>query len=111
MICERCGEPLFPGAWPICDDGTGKHGHRPSYGNISPRPMSASESTVVWENPATGKVSYPGRNDAPMPERYARRGYERRELRTLREVDAFSAAHGVVNEKAHFNSGNGLDGG
>lgn len=110
-LCSQCGEPFQIGDWPICADETGRHGHGRPGGNLSPLPMSADQTTVVYEHPATGKVCYPGRNDRPMPERYVKRGFERREIRTLRGMDTFSKQHGVVNEKAHFNSGNSLDGG
>ena len=60
-------------------------------------------------NPQTGAVAYPPRNDSPMPERYRRQGYERREFEHLREVEAFEKEKGVINEKAWFNSGNGVD--
>ncbi len=98
------------GDWPICDDGSGKHGHQRPYGALSPTPMHASEATVVYRHPATGKVRYPPRNDQPMPERYRQQGYERVTLPTLRSVDRFCADNGVVNEKAHFDSnGKGVD--
>lgn len=30
--CSDCGEPYGVGDWPICADGTGKHGHQPPAG-------------------------------------------------------------------------------
>jgi len=70
------------------------------------------ERVVLWRHPKTGQVAYPGRNDAPMPERYRRLGYERVELTTLRSVERFereSAAlgYGVRSEIAWFDRGTG----
>ena len=82
------------------------------YGNWYKRNAAAldQESKVtVYKHPETGKVIYPGRNDAPMPERYRSAGYERVEMRSLREIDRFSKEHGVVNEAAHYDSGNAYD--
>jgi hypothetical protein len=101
--CKHCGHYIEFGQFPFCP-------HGDIHGNLSPLGMHKSEVTVVYENPATGKVCYPGRADVPMPERYARQGFEKRELRTLREVDRFSKFHGVTNERAHFDrNGKGLD--
>lgn len=66
------------------------------------------ERAVVWRHPVTGKVAYPGRNDAPM-ERYRKRGFERVEMDSLHKLDQFCRETGTVNEKAHFNSGNSFD--
>jgi DNA-directed RNA polymerase subunit RPC12/RpoP len=71
--------------------------------------LDSHSMTVVYEDPRTGKVAYPGRNDVPMPARYQQQGYVRKELRSLRELDRFSERHGLVNEAAHYNSGNGYD--
>jgi hypothetical protein len=70
------------------------------------------ERVVVWRNPRTGNISYPGRNDAPMPERYRRLGYERVELPNLRSVERFeresaAAGHGVRSEIAWYDKGSG----
>lgn len=67
------------------------------------------DMTVVYEHPKTGKVMYPPRNDQPMPARYQQAGFVRKELRSLREVDRFSSEHGLINEHAHYNQGNGYD--
>jgi hypothetical protein len=66
-----------------------------------------SETTVVWEHPGTGEVQYPGRNDVPIPKRLQARGFVRRELRSLREVERFEQQHGVRNERAWFDKGSG----
>lgn len=67
----------------------------------------SSETTVVWEHPGTGQVAYPGKNNIPIPERYARMGYQRKEIRSLREVEKFEREKGVLNERAWFDKGSG----
>lgn len=69
--------------------------------------ISGPDTLALWKHPATGKVLYPGRNDVPMPERYRQQGYERIELRSLREIDSFSRRHNLVNEAAHYDRGSG----
>jgi len=112
MICDRCGEIVYDlplskeGAKCVC------LGRMEIYWHQRPRnavAFSAEETTVVYEHPVTGEVRYPARNDQPMPERYRQQGFEQRELRSLREVDRFSKEHGMINERAHYNSGNGYD--
>lgn len=71
---------------------------------------SERSKVVVYLNPETGKIAYPGRNDVPMPDRYARRGYEVKEMRSLAEVTAFEKKHKVLNEAMHCDSnGRGLE--
>ena len=62
------------------------------------------DRAVVWFDPKTGRHATPGRNDVPMPSRYAAAGYERREFTTLRDLDAFCKSNNVVNQQAHYNS-------
>lgn len=109
MICPECGAELEIGDWPVCDDGTGRNGHFPPAGSVF-QPIDPSEAAVVYHHPGTDKIRWPGRADVPIPERYRRQGYERREFRSLRELDQFSKARGVIHEKSHFNSnGRGMD--
>jgi len=61
----------------------------------------------VWENPSTGEVRYPGRNDQPIPDRYAREGFTRRELTSLRDIQRFEKEHNVKSEVAWFDRGSG----
>lgn len=75
-----------------------KHQHNTAF--------DASETTVVWMN-AKGEVNYPGRNDVPVPDRLRQQGFERVELRSLREVEQFESKHGVRNERAWFDKGSG----
>ena len=69
--------------------------------------VRASERSVVWYNPKTGKHHTPGRNDVPIPDRYAKRGYERKEFTTLHDLDTFCKRENLVNEKASYDSGSG----
>jgi hypothetical protein len=111
MVCDVCGTvfcdmPLY------CEGSRHKVGCGvfQIYWNARPanaRKLHPKETTVVYENPKTGKVVYPGRNDAEMPKRYANRGYVRKELTSLTEVDRFSKSHSVVNERAHYDKGSG----
>lgn len=63
-----------------------------------------SERAVVWFDPKTGKHATPGRNDVPMPDRYRKWGYERREFTTLRELDTFCKANNIVNQRGSYDS-------
>ena len=69
-----------------------------------------SERAIVWYNPATGKHATPGRADVPMPARYRKWGYERREFTTLRELDSFCKQNNLVNQRGSYdNSGRSYD--
>lgn len=76
----------------------------------SPRTATVhpSERTVIWQDPKTGQVAYPPRNDSPMPERYRTAGYQRVEFEHARDVERFEKEKGVRNEKLWYNSGNGV---
>src|ERR1041385_1211946 len=37
-MCEFCNQPFERGDWPICDDGTGKHGHSKPKGMMTFKP-------------------------------------------------------------------------
>ena len=111
--CTLCGEILrdhFLSPWPDLP----LHGdggelvilwHSASSHSATVHP---SERTVVWQAP-DGKISYPPRNDSIMPQRYADRGFKRVEFEHLRDVERFEKEHRVINEKAWYNSGNGVD--
>lgn len=73
----------------------------------TPASFGASEHAVVWENPATGEVRYPGRNDAPIPALYAGQGFQRKEFTSLRELQSFENRKGVRNESIWFDKGSG----
>jgi len=59
-------------------------------------------SVLVFENPGTGQVSYPGRNDRPMPKKYADAGFRPKRMKHLHEVDALTRRTGAVNQAMHF---------
>ena len=69
--------------------------------------IHAKDRSVVWYNPKTGKHSTPGRSDVPMPDRYKKDGYERREFTSLRELDSYCKQNKLVNEAANYDSGSG----
>ena len=96
--CPECLQFLRVGDWPFCPHGRTPRGHHS---------IHIRERAVVYQHPATGKVVYPGRNDVPMPERYRARGFERRELDSLRSIESFEKEQGVLNEKAHYDAGTG----
>lgn len=110
--CEACGKTEHD---VYCTDGT--HLRRCTCG----APMSinwqrrhtpyigihAKDRAIVYYNPKTGKHATPGRSDVPMPARYAKDGYERREFETLRDLDKYCKENNLVNEKANYDSGSG----
>jgi len=98
--CPDCGEYLSVGDWPWCPHGS----TRPSHHSVH-----ANERSVVWEHPGTGEIRYPGRNDAPMPARYQKEGFVRKEFTSLRSLERFECSHNVLNDKAHYNPGNSSD--
>lgn len=63
---------------------------------------SEKDAVVVFRDPATGSIRYPGRNDRPTPA-----GHERITMRSLREVEAFEKVSKVRCEAMHFDSGSG----
>lgn len=103
ILCDDCGKELHVGDYPFCK-GDGDHGQHFRQHSTA---FDGAETTVVWRNPQTGEVAYPGQNNIAMPDRYARRGFERTELRSLRQVEQFEKAHGVRNERAWFDKGSG----
>lgn len=65
---------------------------------------SDREACVVFQD-AQGNIRYPGRNDVTPPP-----GFERVEMRSLREVERFSASHNVRNEIVGFDHGHDGEG-
>jgi hypothetical protein len=61
-----------------------------------------SERAVVFENPQTGEVKYPPRNDMAPPS-----GFVRRELSSLQEGRQFAKEHNVKWEISEFDRGSG----
>jgi len=70
-----------------------------------------SEACVVYVSEKEGgKIQYPGRNDAPVPDRLRARGYEKIVM-SPRQVAQFERRHNVVNERLNFNrNGRGIEG-
>jgi len=67
-----------------------------------------SERCVVYiSEHEGGKVQYPGNNNAPIPDRLVKRGYQKMEM-SPRQVAQFERKHGVVNERLNYNNGNGM---
>jgi len=65
--------------------------------------VHTSERAVVYYNPATGERRTPPRADQPMPEVYARQGYERREILNMTQYERDT---GLVHEATSFHPGN-----
>lgn len=64
--------------------------------------IRANERAVVYVNPLTGERRTPPRADQPMPEVYARQGFERQEIMSM---SAFEKQTGLVHEATNFNPG------
>lgn len=111
--CSKCGqiiENYYASPWPSSirhDDGGELE---ILWRSSSPSPAAAHplDRTVVYKDPITGQVAYPGRNDQ-LDNRYARQGWERVEFEHAREVEKFERQHNVVNEGLWYNAGNGAD--
>lgn len=58
-------------------------------------------------NPRTGERRIPGRADQPMPDVYARQGYERVELDTAQKLRRFENSTGLVHEQGSFDINTG----
>jgi hypothetical protein len=112
LQCDRCGQ-FFVDQWSDrvgeTHEDCGGHLERIWTFTKGPDPGThSSEKVVVFESPQEGgKIQFPGRNDAPVPERLRQRGYVRREL-NVKDLAAFEKRHNVLNERRHFNKGNGL---
>jgi len=103
-MCPGCGQPRYPGSWPICEDGTGKHGHGRPHGGSLLSVIHQSERSVVYRNPKTGEIRYPARADQAIPEVYARQGYERQELSTPQAIKDFEKSTGRIHERTHYHA-------
>ena len=58
---------------------------------------------MVFYNPSTGEHRTPARADQPMPEIYAREGFERRDIMSMTQYERET---GVVHEASNFSPGN-----
>lgn len=106
-VCAACGRPKPIGAWPICQDATGLHGHTYGHGGLRISSIHTSERAVVYMNPKTGEHRTPARADQVMPEVYRRQGYERMELDTHQKRIEFERKTGLVHEASHCDNGSG----
>jgi hypothetical protein len=61
------------------------------------------ERSVVYYNPATGEHRTPPRADQPVPEIYARQGFQRREILHMGQYERET---GVIHEASTFRAGN-----
>ncbi len=119
--CNKCGHTIlgyWASPWPSSirhDEDGGEYeivwwSLSPS--PTAPRPHDAAvhphDRTVVYKDPITGQIAYPGRNDQP-DNKYARRGWERVEFEHARDLEKFEKLHNVINEGLWYNSGNGAD--
>ena len=104
-LCPSCGQPRPIGSWPLCEDGTGKHGHAYGGGGLRISSIHPSERAVVYMNPKTGEHRTPARADQIMPEVYRRQGYERMELDTHQKRIEFERKTGLVHEASHCDRG------
>ena len=105
FTCKRCGKKTrtlrtrpdvdFVGC-AACIDAAVGHGPEQTV------QWTDKDSVLVFENPKTGQVSYPGRNDRPMPEKYVKAGFRPKRMKHLHEVDKLQRETGVVNQAAHF---------
>lgn len=112
LICDKCGDIVLDalstaiGSKCICRKGRMEI-YYGNWGKRNATPVSAKEAAVVYKHPKTGKVIYPGRNDQPMPARYQAQGYERVEMRSLRQLEQFSEKNNVRSEAAWYDRGSG----
>lgn len=103
--CPICGKPYPNGAWPFCQDETGRHGHTLPHGGTLLASIHPLERTTIYRNPRTGETKIPARNDMPMPATYAREGYVREELTTIQSVKKFEKDTGRLHERSHYDNG------
>jgi predicted RNA-binding Zn-ribbon protein involved in translation (DUF1610 family) len=59
--------------------------------------LHPKDRPVVFENPQTGEVKYPPRQDSPMLPSYIEQGFKRREFTSYQEHKKWCDSHGVVN--------------
>jgi hypothetical protein len=112
FICDRC-ERIFedlihrPGKYVHLECGGFLE---VTYRMRKPRPaqLPEAESVALYYSEKEKQVQYPGRNDQPVPERLRARGYEKVWLRSDQAIGKFEKEHQVVNERRHFNNGNGF---
>lgn len=65
--------------------------------------VRSQDRAVIYHNPATGERRTPARADQPVPEIYARQGFERLEIESM---VTYEKQAGVVHEATNFYPGN-----
>lgn len=71
--------------------------------------VGASEAAAVAVHPGTGEVVYCFANPTdPLPERYARAGFEKQQFHSLSSLRAFCNARGLVNDIEYDNPHDGM---
>ena len=69
--------------------------------------VHSSERTALMYSAKEGKWQYPATNNAPIPDRLKRRGYERVEFSSLKAVEQHEKQTGTRSEMAWFDRGSG----
>lgn len=100
QLCPDCGYDFQIGDWPLPCKGRGHTLGGFWKGDAQPH---VRERAVVYKNPLTGEHRTPARADTPMPEVYARQGYERHEIMNMAKHERDT---GSVHEATNFNRGN-----
>ncbi len=109
--CSKCGNIIqnyYASPWPSSISHEDGGEYEILWRSSSPSPAAAHphERTVVYKDPITGQIAYPGRNDTPS--KYDDMGWERVEFEHARDLEKFEKQHNVLNEKLWYNSGNGV---
>lgn len=96
-FCPKCNQPFSIGDWFECPHG------RPGPFYTGDAAIHTSERAVVYEHPATGKISVPGRVDQPMHPKMAAAGYVRKELTSpdIRKMESI----GLIHEASNYDRG------
>lgn len=92
---QYCHDHKIIENYPACNNGiaTGVRNSKNAVLHTKDRP-------VVFENPQTGEVRYPARQDSPMMPGYKERGFERKEFTSYKEHQAWCKDHDVINHAA-----------
>ena len=77
MMCAHCGSSLAVGDWPFCPHGA-VQGHDAE--------IHTNQRAVRYYHPQHGWRT-PGRSDRPMPDRLRELGFERKEFKSVRELE------------------------
>lgn len=113
VTCSACGSEYgFNAAQPDSDRSCPSQQCRPKtegllrrWGRISAAQVGEKEATAVAVHPGTGEVVYCfDRPDAPMPESYAREGFEKKQFHSIHELRSFCKSQGVLNDVVETDS-------